>query len=220
MLISKDQSIAGIPAVEVRDLLRHLGFYFDRHAIAARSGVPISVDELIERLTSAGLIVQTGSGEYEQWELTLPGTALVKARLGKPMTRAKAQQNLDAFMARVREVNKDNTEPWIVTAVDLFGSFSNPDRATVGDIDLVVTFAERPGTDVSQRENEIRDEHMRTGRRFHTFLDELGYPLTLFKRRLLGVNQRLDVQFDTRCHRRLPEGVVLVPLFRSDDDPV
>ncbi len=63
------------------------------------------------------------------------GNGLAKARIGKPMPRQKAAQLLDELLDRAATVNADHDSLFSVERIELFGSFADPDRQEVGDVD-------------------------------------------------------------------------------------
>jgi len=55
-----------------------------------------------------------GENKPDLWAATLSGSALAKARIGKPMPRARANGYLAQFLDRVREANDDPGGPFFV----------------------------------------------------------------------------------------------------------
>jgi hypothetical protein len=90
------------------------------------------------------------------WHLTnLDGMQLAKAHVGSAMSRATAEVLLDGFLGRVRTVNRDPCATHVVESVELYGSFVEPDREEVADIDLrVVTRRRQFGTDRTSAESD------------------------------------------------------------------
>jgi hypothetical protein len=167
----------------------------------------------ITALTDAGYLEQDRRGGRDLWSVTVQGMALAKARLGRPMTRAKAQANVDALLGRVREVNADNDCLYWIELVSLFGSFAIPAIAMVGDVDLhVITRHRQDGDEHVRRIKEIANE---SGRSFSSYFERLTFAQMEFYRRVRGRNQRLDIQFDDVEHMLdLPPGATRVEIYR------
>lgn len=229
MLIERGQQIAGLDAVVVRKLMRSM------HSMALSAGrirqeIGVGPDtpigSLIDQLQSDGFIEvcsdQTlsswgtaGEGsDIDYWVATVRGNALGKARMGKAMTRSKAARLLDAFLARVREANADADELFWVEKVELYGSYADPERATVGDVDLRVVLSERFADEQKQREEDLVAAAVQAGRSFSNWFDQMAWPQVRLQRRLRDGNARLDIQFESDHRPRdLPEGAVLVEVY-------
>lgn len=140
MLIQRDQLIAGRPATEVRDLMRRLrGAAYTVAALADELCIDArAAGDLVDELSAVGLVepVRTASrfvlGPAETltnhaapdgYRTTIAGNALAKARIGKPMPRAKASELLDSVIRRTDEVN--SSDDWLhwVTEVQLYGAW-------------------------------------------------------------------------------------------------
>jgi hypothetical protein len=143
--LDRNSVIAGRPAKEVRDGLRRL-----KHGSWSRKGIienypqqhrddwlkePHRIDPT-DALVAAGLIEQ----DKEQpgyFEVTKEGWRLSCASLLPPITRAKADALIAAFLQRVVEVNANEDFCWGVAEVDVYGSYITRAKM-LGDIDLNV----------------------------------------------------------------------------------
>ncbi len=214
VLISRDQVIAGLPAPDVRRLMRALMRGPQTlGGIGAESGLDDSaVAALIAELEGAALI-EPVSGET--WRTTVAGNALAKARIGKPMRRSKADQLVADLLNRIAEVNADEAFPYTVEDVRVFGSYANPMVDGVGDVDLQILYALRPDVDLGAYNRVAVNLAKRDGRNFSTYLDVLAFTETQFYRRVRGRSNRLDIQFDlVDSPGTLPDGAKLVELYR------
>lgn len=230
VLIGRDQTIAGLSAVAARDLMRRvrecavtLGYLADLLDIPdtqARSiidalhteGLLCRVDRHDRSFTLVGRADPDGmDAGLEWWGTTIAGNALGKARIGKPMTRPQAQRLLDQLIERVIAVNADAASVLSVVAVDVFGSFADPERDQVGDVDVLVMFDRRvDGDEFIERSLAAADHAERQGRRFATFHDRLSHLEMSFRRDIRGRSPRLDVQFEPAGGQsRLPPGTTL-----------
>ena len=228
MLIERGQRIAGLDAVVARELMRAM------RSIAMSPGrMRLSVDlsaadvpDLVARLESEGYIERHsdvgGSWRTEDddetvdvWITTVRGNALAKARIGRPMPRAKAEKLLETFLDRIRESNADPDELYWVDSVELYGSLADPNCLAVGDVDLLVMFDQRHlRAEHDRRAEEIIEQAHHEGRSFKTWFQQITWPQTRFERRLRASNSLLDVQFEMPGgERRLPEGAATVEVY-------
>lgn len=229
MLITRDQEIAGLPAVDARALMRAIREYaVTVSAVAALMNMSTQeAEDLIERLATAGLVcrvdrTQRSDCQYleveaaslreaealDYWGTTLAGNALSKARIGKPMHRSKAQQLLEGLLDRVEAVNADPDGLFAVEKVEIFGSFADPTREMVGDVDAHVVFDRRAeGDEFIRRALDAADRAEDSGRSFKSHVDRLSVAELDFYRRLRNGSPRLDIQFDAVGHEDpLPPG--------------
>ena len=165
MLIARGQLIAGMPAVEARELVRSM------RDVALSLGVVGQImgvsDEqaraVVEDLVGEGFLrsVQLADSHsfrirddedeaagtknaIQLWKTTIAGNALAKARLGKPMlSRQTAQALLDGLIARAVTVNESSESAFTVEWIEVFGSFTEPSRSEVGDVDVHLLFDRR-----------------------------------------------------------------------------
>lgn len=236
MLISRDQRIAGMPAVEARELMRDI-----RECAASTAYVAERLDRSLTEATSileqlalegfvepvearmrAGLLRgadeigrPASMTEGDWWGTTVAGNALSKARIGKRMPRAKATELLDGLIERVVELNGDPDGAFTVESVSVFGSYADRDRDEVGDVDVSVIFRRRlDGDEYMARCLAAADEAESTGHRFSTYHDRLSHLEMTFRRRIRGRSPRLDVQFtQAGGDPRLPPGVTLRQVY-------
>jgi hypothetical protein len=159
MRLDRNSVIAGRPAKEVRDGLRRL-----RHGSWSREGIthnyspqhrndwlkkPRRIDPT-DALLDAELIEQdkerTGC-----FRVTDKGLRLACASLLPPITRAKADALMAAFLQRVVEVNTNDNFCEFISEVDVYGSYIT-DANILGDIDLNVTMKlKEPWPEVFER---------------------------------------------------------------------
>lgn len=236
MLIATDQLIAGLPAVEARRLMRAIREYaVTVGVIADELGVTREkAVDTIDRLSAEGFVCRVDADErsgllflddeaasaadaarLELWGTTIAGNALSKARVGKPITRRKAQALLDGLLARVAQVNADPDSLFVVERVEVFGSFVDDTRDLVGDVDVHVVFDRRVhGDEFIRRALDVAEEAEDAGRRFSSHLDRLSFAEREFYRFLRNRSPRLDIQFDpVGDGARLPEGATVRVVF-------
>jgi hypothetical protein len=143
MRLDRNGIIAGRPAKEVRDGLRNL-----RHGSWSRKDLienypnqhrddrykkPRRIDPT-DALLAAGLI-EPDKEHAGQFRVTEKGNRLACSSLLPPLTRAKADALMAAFLQRIVEVNANEDFCWGVAEVDAYGSYIT-DANTLSDIDL------------------------------------------------------------------------------------
>ena len=180
MRIDPKTTIAGQPAVRVRDFLRrHTGSW----------GLPrlreqLKIDEVAARRLVKALLkrrlIQKDSrwkDEGPYWRMTLAGSTFSLATAAKPVRREIAEAAVAAFLQRVREVNSDPRFLYRVVEVEAFGSYLT-DAKQLGDVDLAVKL-ESKEPDAKRREatEENHIHQARTGgRRFQNVVDKIFWP--------------------------------------------
>ena len=108
----------------------------------------------------------------------------------------------------------------MVERVELFGSFKDPNREAVGDVDARVLFKRGSEGDELVRHcfaaaHRADDD----GRCFKTHVDRLGFPEFEFQRLLRGRSPRLDIQFARDHESPLPDGVVTQVVCSRSPEP-
>lgn len=179
MRIDRQETIAGLPILSVRDMLRFAhGYEFTvEHAIDRLKLGKQKAAELMRELLSRGFVLvlpqRRGYPKTRYYELTDAGRSLCLARAVSPLTRAKAERRLKEFLARCEEVDRRDELAYYVREVRVFGSYITK-APTLGDIDLLVAFEWRPieGRDIIKyNEQRVRE----SGRRFGNYLEYLYY---------------------------------------------
>ncbi len=230
MLISRDQSIAGLAAPLARDIARKLHWTsYTARALAFETGMRDAEAAVLQEMAAAGVMTREGphvnsrtapeedgsDREVELWRTTIAGNALAKARIGKPMPRERAQRHLDELLTRVDAVNADADGLYWVDVVELFGSLAEPDRVEVGDVDVRVTVSHRYAyEDHEKRRRAMVDASASAGRVFNSMMQELAFPEAELRRRLRGRSVKVDLQLDIGAQRDLPAEARTVEVYR------
>jgi hypothetical protein len=205
VLIERGQTISGIDVVVARDVVRAMqrgdGLAIEgvEHVLRGTDAEPMSV---VAALESAGLIVRVDIGHgHVWWRATLDGNRLAKARIGKPIPRAKAQASLDALVDRVSEVNADQNGLFSVETVEVFGSFNDASRDRVGDVDVRVVYSCRiGGEDLVEQSLAAATA---SGRNL-SYVAAMFFLESQFRKRLNGRN--LDIEFSrTEAIQPIPD---------------
>jgi hypothetical protein len=165
--ISKADVIGGLPAETARDLLRRMGFDATTDAVAqdVLGADTETVRQHLAALTDQGFLTASVDEDgVRRWQRTIQGNALAIAKFLRPIPRAKAEQLLSDVIARTSAYNADPTRLLAVTAMTVYGSYLDPDRDEMGDLDLAYTWAHRfTGDEHTQRSLRQARDAGRTG---------------------------------------------------------
>jgi len=179
MIITKDQTITGIPLKKIRDCFKKLstGGY-------VTFGVEFLKDDLEISKKAANLLVQDLLREkYIQldtehcrkefpYTLDSKGNTLRNASAAPPIKRVSAEKKLQDLLNRVKEYNSNPLFPYLVHHVAVFGSFLS-DKQLLGDIDIAYDYVQK----VNYR--ELANERVRiaeTKGRIFFDLNDLFWP--------------------------------------------
>lgn len=197
MQISPKQQIADLPAVVLRNTLRHLrDGTWGSESLEFYLKVPsVKAKQLLAKLARLGYVERDkSSSEPDAWSLTDAGRTLTNANALRSLPRGKATQILEKFLGRVEQVNADPYYLYRVSKVVLFGSYLS-EKEALGDIDLAIELSpkepdkERFGQLITNRSREAAEN----GRRFSTFVDELTWPDTEVRRFLKGKSRYISL---------------------------
>lgn len=179
MRLQKGVPVGGVDPDLARQIARAChDRWSSAEALAIRLDMPVEpLRPMLEQLTDAGYLERrdtgSGSGGPDEWNTTLAGGALTMASFLKPIGRARAEELLRGVVDRAVAYNADTTTPYVITRLVVFGSYLRDDVSHLGDLDLGVSYAER-GPD-SASPAVLLDYSRRSGRRFRTFLEALGW---------------------------------------------
>ena len=181
MRIRPDELVAGFPARKIRELLRQNDEFFSYQDARKVLGIGKSeAKHLFDELCREGYLERNADmPAYETelyWKRTLKGRTLCKALFSKSVSRRAAEQKLDEFLARVRQVNADDYFLYIVRKVILFGSFLS-DAPFVGDLDLAVDLErkEQDGDRYVHMALVRAREAESNGKRFPNFVEKICF---------------------------------------------
>jgi predicted nucleotidyltransferase len=197
MRLDLKETIAGLPIIKIRDVLRRAGsdeWQVEYFAHQLKLPVPKArkvVQELLERRWIERVPPPPRRKLPIYYRRTLLGGSVALAKAIKPLSRPKAEQILKEFLTRVDEVNARDELTHIVTRVRLFGSLLDRTKEDFGDIDLVMDIEQRPipGRDLVKYSLERARQ---SGKRFNNYLQELFYGETEVRRLLKGGSRYLS----------------------------
>lgn len=176
MRIAKNELLAGIPVLKIRDYFRLLySGLMTRDGLAERFNLNEKETEgLVGELLSKGYIEPADNGMYR---LTLKGNALSIARCMAPINREKADRIMQEFLKRVEEVNRDDFYPYRVSKLVLFGSYLNPEQMDLGDIDIAFELEPKikDYDELMRYNDQLVDKARKEGKSFSSLIDILGY---------------------------------------------
>lgn len=195
MHIDPADDIAGVPILQVRDLLRRAhGGWFNLADVCRRLAVgEAHARTLVDALVQRGLVEVVDLGEGEWWGATIGGNALAMASAAAPVKRATAQRHLDGFLTRVEEANADPELLHWCTRAWLFGSMLDAARDRVNDVDLALRLVRRQPEAYDAASREFATAQQAQGRRFANFIEFAYAPELEFKRRLRAGSRLLSL---------------------------
>jgi predicted nucleotidyltransferase len=153
MQINANDTIEGVPILDIRDALRRaprIACYYPEF-FANRLLIPQKLAREVVAWLAEHDYLELVSKRPKEWSLTTKGYALANAKASQPIRRATAERALKAFMERVQEVNTNEYYLYRVTRVVLFGSYLS-DVEMLGDVDIAIEL---------QRKTEDYEEHRR-----------------------------------------------------------
>jgi len=140
MKLDRNSSIAGLPAVTVRDVLRYLGrLSMAVEGFAHRLGIDRAKAETwIADMVKLGWLEP---GDYgDDFRVTAKGAGLATAMFIKRISRAKADEIVRDMLDRADGINANPDYVYRIADISAFGSYVT-DAPELGDLDLVVTLA-------------------------------------------------------------------------------
>jgi hypothetical protein len=143
MRVDPREIIAGIPALQVRRLLRMLHNSWRTTSVQAILGIGRDRARLlVGELSRRGLIQKHRVGKGWYWGKTLSGGAFASATAAPAMSRAKAEVLLGKFLDRVGEVNSNPEYLYGVERVDVFGSYLT-ESELLNDLDVAIAIRQK-----------------------------------------------------------------------------
>ena len=177
MRITADQSIAGYPAIAVRNFLKkhELTGFVTESAQTSLSLNPQDADTLLNKLVDLGLLGE--STLFHGLGLTDNGVRLAYASAAKPIHRKTANRLLSEFMERVHAVNTTAEYLFWVSEAILFGSMLS-DVERLGDVDVAITLESkaRDFTEFYDWSWERRQAAQLEGRTLPTIVEQIYWP--------------------------------------------
>lgn len=217
MYVDPTSTIAGKPALEIRDFLRRSeAWSWGRLYLAQAFRVSdFQARELISGLVEEGL-VEPDPSSPEYWRTTAKGRTLALASAAKPLRRSTAERKLREFLERVEQVNRDERFVFQVAKVVVFGSILTT-KERINDVDVAVLLEPKEADSERHRLlcQERTSEAVRQGRSFSSFLDQIFWPQREVLLHLKSKSRALSLHsFDDRVLNQT-ETKVIYELSRS-----
>jgi hypothetical protein len=151
MLITPGQTFFGVSAKLLQFAAAELYEDFDLERLCWELGAPPSeVQPVLDQMVAAGWVTRAPekAGRFVEAK---PWSQLRMARTGKPLPRAKADVLMAEMLERVKASNRSPSEDIaLITGVYLFGSYLNPAKNELGDVDVAFSFAYPKNPDPSR----------------------------------------------------------------------
>lgn len=201
MHIDPKTNIAGLPALEARDVMKKLscfvgGFsverfskYFDVSLETAKKRIAVfEAESYLERFT--------GEGSKQQWRLPIKGQALAQANAAKRVKRSTADRHYRALMKRVQEVNENDEYLLQISKVALFGSYISEHDETVSTIDVFIWLQKKPKFEINFREvcSQRTEQMTANGRIFSDFGKLANWPELDIRKHLKSGSKVIKIQ--------------------------
>ena len=214
MRITPDMTIAGYPAIRVRQLVRRV-FRFDRWRhkdVASEMGISVrKAGRLVTALVDEGYLepVTPDYPGHARWAVTRKGAGLAMASAAKPIHRATAERLVAGVLERCSVLADWKAHPYAFRVVEVlvFGSYLT-DARRLGDVDLAVEYERRHGTgDRNWAVMKARiDAAHQAGRTFGNISEMYEWPRTEVRRFLIGRSGYLSLH-DLDEERKFVESV-------------
>jgi predicted nucleotidyltransferase len=193
--LTKGELIGGLDAVEARRILKRFGHealsleQAARHCEIDISTAPV----LLGQLVAEGYLKVT-QGTIESWNITSKATLLFDKSTTRVLKRTKAQEKLQALLARVKELNENAYYLYTVARLGVFGSYLT-DKDLLGDLDVCLILEPRETNQAQHMKlKEARiNRAFAEGQRLSSLGDELLYPFIECFKFLKGRSPKLNL---------------------------
>lgn len=177
--LTKAERICGLDSLEARRILKRFG---DEPLSLEQAATLCEIDistapSLLAHFVAEGYLNIT-KGTTETWTTTSKAKRLFDKSTTRLLKRTKAQEKLQALLARVKQLNENAYYLYTVSRLGVFGSYLT-DKNLLGDLDVCLSLAPR---------EKNKAQHMRLhqgrinrafaeGRRLSSLGDEIWYPI-------------------------------------------
>jgi predicted nucleotidyltransferase len=199
--IEKDQLIAGLPAKDVRRLMRKVeGCLIRPSTVAHILGLRDSrARRILIRLGKEGLV----HAKEDHWEITAKGRTLTMATAASPLRKATAETLIVKLIERAKMINKSNHLAYRVQRLVVFGSVARGAERP-NDVDVACSLVPRFEGD---KQRVVEDARRDEKGSFANTSEWAVWPklevLKILKSRSRGlsIQEVAGLQFDTMEHR-------------------
>ena len=200
MRIEKNQLIAGLPAKDVRRVMRRVEGCLIRPSTVARIlGLTDSrAHRILIRLEKEGLIAT----KEDYWEITANGRTLTMATAASPLRKATAERLIAKLIERAKTINKSKHLAYRVQRLVVFGSVARGAERP-NDVDVACSLVPRFEGDKQRALEDARREEKGS---FANTSEWAVWPklevLKILKSRSRGLSiQEAGLPLDTMEHR-------------------
>lgn len=182
MRLTRDMTVAGMPAVVARTWMRQLTGNNNRGSVQVDN---LSPEEraAFDQLADAGFL-EPSDDDPGDYLVTISGAALAMASANRPVKRSTAERALSDLISRAIEINEDRDLVLWVDKVAVFGSYLDPSVERLGDVDCAAWFSRR--TDDGQQYIAANLERSRRSGRSLSYIEKLTFGDTEVRRLLKG----------------------------------
>lgn len=177
--ISRDQTICGVPAFDLRAAFKRLNGTLLVDDLAHLLKIADEEAEVVlSALVAEGYVEKDRLlGGEQLFRLTFKGGALALATALKPISRQRADELVDGLIKRAAAINNDPDEIYKVGRLLAFGSYVS--QATeLGDVDIAFELLRKDDERLPMPEAEIAyTKRAETeGRRFSSLIEMVAWP--------------------------------------------
>jgi predicted transcriptional regulator len=221
--IKSMDAVSGIPIMQVRDFFRYIVSWHHDSFNLTDLWEQLSLDKksamaLVSELVTQGYVEAPKNGAYK---FTDKGGELVRASAASKVSRKTAEHALGGLLQRVAHYNLDPDKIFTIETVVVFGSFLGT-QDKLGDLDVAVKWRDRNLAD-PDRAATVFAYAERSGRRFSSFLDKLGWAQTELNQILKAKKRTIRIQdWDqfVRMAAKSPDGIPCKVVFGSTEKAV
>ncbi len=189
--ITRESIICGVSAMKLREVFLRLDTHslFGEGYLGTRLSLsPPEENSLLSALLAGGYITEREAQNEadRRWSLTPKGIEVRNATALRPIPRQKAFQVLEGVLVRARRLHEESYWLWEVEELVVFGSYLDPERELLGDIDIGYRLT--PKEALKERHHELEEERRKVleGQpRYRSYLDWLCSPEIEVRRMLL-----------------------------------
>jgi len=175
----KGERICGLDSLEARRILKRFG---DEALSLEQATRQCEIDVstapgLLAHFVAEGYLNIT-KGTTETWTITSKAKRLFDKSTTRLLKRTKAQEKLQALLARVKQLNENAYYLYTVTRLGVFGSYLT-DKNLLGDLDVCLSLAPRE-KNKAQHMKLHQDRINRAfaeGHRLSSLSDEIWFPI-------------------------------------------
>lgn len=210
MRYEKGQTIAGIPILKIRDMLKR-GNLFSADSIKYDLKISLAEAKQVLQALISEKYLEPAEHFENRYELTQLGVRLLSVSGVPRLSRARAEELLVQVVDRAELIKADPEFTQEVKAMVLFGSLLDPDAKDFGDVDIAIELDRKPGVS-KEDEDRQSEKDANNGQRIGGILGWIMWPREKVYRFLK--NRRPGVSFvDLRSHLEMLNKVPAIQIY-------